>query len=177
VVPPENRVRVGEYGSLPGSSPLLVIVPTVPGKEPQKLHVLAAVDLNRMAEAMKHDLGLELLVSSGWRPRRWKSRHDYEHELVRRYGSPGESLEAAVARGRKFLAYESPHETGLAVDLGCGGLAPVSRTIERQKKTPVYHWLCACAVGFGFSPYLPEPWHWEHRVPLADYLAGSKGAA
>lgn len=168
----ENRVRVSEYGSLPSSSPLLVPVPTATWKTPQRLHVLAARDFRLMSAAALSDLGIALLVASGWRRRRWASRQAYEAELLRRYKKPGMTDSQALARGRRYLAYASPHETGLALDLGCGDLAPVSATVERQRATPLHEWLVARAWEWGFTPYRPEPWHWERRLPLPAYLAG-----
>jgi hypothetical protein len=117
-----------------------------------------------MADAVRTDLGIELLSASGWRPHRWTDRAQYESVLVAKYGS--------VAQGRKFLAFDSPHETGLACDFGCGGLLPVSGTIAEQQRTPLWNWLVANAWRYGWSPYKVEPWHWEHWVDLASYKAG-----
>lgn len=178
----ENRVRVSEFGSLAGDSALLVPVPTVLGKRPQRLHVLAARDLIFMSNAVVADEVVEdrLLVASGWRPHRWTSRQAYEDELVRRYATRLEKKygkkpirEQVVVYGRKLLAFDSPHETGLALDLGCGGLAPVSATAVAQRQEPLYLWLVENARRFGFTSYRPEPWHWEHRVPLDAYRAGA----
>jgi len=160
----ENRVRVKVYGSLPGSSKLLVPVPTVPGKETQRIHRLAAGALVPMAGAASRALGIDVLVASGWRPHRWKSRRQYEEALVRRYGS--------VEKGRKYLGFASPHETGLAVDFGSGGLAPVSATIARQLETPFHRWLVDHAWEYGWHPYKAEPWHWEFPLDLDDYRLG-----
>jgi len=160
----EERVRVRDYGVLPGDSPLLVPVATCPGKQPQRLHVLAAGDFARMADACERDLGISLLAASGWREHRWASRDQYEHFLVAKYGS--------VERGRVFLAFDSPHETGLAVDLGCGGLEPKSATAAEQKKTNLYRWLVEHACEYGFHPYLVEPWHWEHPLSATSYASG-----
>lgn len=169
MIPKENRVRVSVYGSLPEWSPLLVPVPTAPGHPKQFLHWLAARGLEYMSTAAKfeipHAVPNGLLVASGRRDRRWSSLKEYEEALIKKYGS--------VARGRKFLAFESPHETALAVDFGCGGLAPVSATIASQKETDLYKWLCENAHDYGWTPYLPEPWHWEFNVPLSAYRAGA----
>lgn len=175
----EDRVRVSEYGSLPGDSPLLAVVPTVPRKAPQRLHVLAARDLALMSAAARADGMVRLLVTSGWRPRRWATRQAYEAELVRRYAARVRKLlgreptrEQVLAHGRKYLALASPHETGLALDLLCGGLAPASATAAEQRRRPLHEWLVARAWEFGFTPYEAEPWHWEHRLPMAAYLSG-----
>ncbi len=175
----EKRVLVKVYGSLPATSPFLVPVPTAPGKPQQKLHVLAATGFGALASAALHDLGLVLLVASGWRPHRWASFDQYRSVLVSKYK---EALvgklhrpvndEEVFAYGRKFLAFDSPHETGLAVDFGCGGLSPVSATITQQKQTPFFNWLVGNADRFGWTPYKQEPWHWEHCVSLAAYRTG-----
>jgi len=151
----EKRVRLADYRSLPRDSPLLVEVPGTLNK-PRKLHHLAAASLERMAAAVKRELDIELLVASGWRSRRWATRAAYEASMIERYGS--------VREGRKWKAYESPHETGLAVDFGTGGLAPVSKTADKQRDTPLHRWLVEHAHEYGFTPYKREPWHWEFWI-------------
>ena len=160
----EMRTPVSVFGSLPGDSSLLVPIPTTAGHPPQRLHVLAAAAFGPLADAVRADLGIELLSASGWRPHRWTSRAQYEQTLIAKYGS--------VSRGQMFLAFDSPHETGLACDFGCGGLSPVSATIEQQKTTPLWHWLHDNAWRFGWHPYMIEPWHFEHWVPLDAYRSG-----
>jgi LAS superfamily LD-carboxypeptidase LdcB len=129
------------------------------------MHVLAAEAFQPMAAAVQHDLGIELLCCSGWRPHRWTSLAQYEQTLIAKYGS--------VAKGRIYLAFDSPHETGLACDFGCGGLLPVSGTIAEQMRTPLWHWLHDNAWHFGWTPYKAEPWHFEHWVDLGSYKAGA----
>lgn len=156
----ERRVRVRNYRSLRANSPLLVGVPGTNGK-PRKLHHLAADALARMSEAIEHDLGIEVLVASGHRRRRWASREDYEKAMVEQYGS--------VAEGRKWKAYESPHETGLAVDFGVGGLEPKRATKAKQRATKLHAWLVEHAHEYGWHPYKHEPWHWEFPVSREDF--------
>jgi LAS superfamily LD-carboxypeptidase LdcB len=160
----ERRVTTAYYGTLPGSSSLLIPVPTTPGHRPQRLHTLAANAFQPMAAAVENDLGITLRCASGWRPHRWTSRAQYEAFVIQRYGS--------VAKGRLYLAFDSPHETGLACDFGCGGLEPRSATIETQKQTPLFHWLIANADKFGWTPYKVEPWHFEHWLSLDSYRSG-----
>ena len=160
----EMRTSVAMFGSLPGDSPLLAPIPTTPGHPAQRLHVLAAAAFTPLAVAVRAELGIVLLSASGWRPHRWTSRAQYEQVLVSKYGS--------VSRGQMFLAYDSPHETGLACDFGCGGLSPVSATIEQQRETPLSKWLVENAWKHGWHPYKIEPWHYEHWVDLASYQAG-----
>lgn len=160
----EKRVTTKVYGTLSAGSELLVPVPTTVGSSPQRLHKLAAHTLDHMAEAVKRDLGIELRVASGWRAHRWKSREEYERTLIAKYGS--------VEEGRRWLAFDSPHETGLAADFGCGGLEPRSATADEQRKTPLSRWLVEHAWEYGWHPYKAEPWHWEFPAPLAAYRTG-----
>jgi LAS superfamily LD-carboxypeptidase LdcB len=160
----EKRVTVATYGVLPGNSPLLVEIPTAPNRKPQKLHKLAAQGLHVMAAAAVSDLGIVLLAASGWRPHLWASWAAYEQAMIKQYGS--------VAKGRKFRAFNSPHETGLAIDFGCGGLEPRSATIPQQRQSQLWHWLVEHAWYFGFHPYKAEPWHWEFPVGLQAFKTG-----
>ncbi len=159
----EKRVRVKNYGVLPRKSPLLVEVPSI-RRKPLKLHKLAAQAFGRMAEAVQADLGIELKAASCWRRHRWKSWEHYEQTMIRKYGS--------VKEGRRWLAYNSPHETGLAVDFGVGGLEPSRRTRNKQRKTPLHHWLVENASRFGWHPYKTEPWHWEFPISRKAWESG-----
>jgi hypothetical protein len=161
----EQRVRVKVYGTMAHDSALLVQIPSV-GK-PRRLHVLAANAFTRMAEAVKRDLKLDLKVASGWRAHRWLSRQQYEAVIVKRFGS--------VAEGRKWLAYNSPHETGLAIDIGVGGLWPSRSTAPAQKKQPLHKWMIEHAHEFGWHPYKVEPWHWEFPMSLQAHGSGVVG--
>jgi peptidoglycan hydrolase-like protein with peptidoglycan-binding domain len=159
----ERRVRVAKLGTLPKSSALLRDVPGTGGK-PRKLHRLAAIDLDALIVACKADIGVDLLVQSGWRPHQWSSYAQYEAKMIQQFGS--------LAKGKKYRAFDSPHETGLAVDFGSGGLEASASSIEKQRKTPVYAWLIANAYRFGFMPYLAEPWHWEHPLSVRAWTTG-----
>ncbi len=157
----ENRVRVRDYGPIPSiNDPRLSPIPSVYGRT-CKLHHLAAQAFYDMARQCFTDIGCELKAVSGWRAHRWSSRSEYEAYLTTHYGS--------VAKGRTWVAFDSPHETGLAVDLQCGGLKPVSKTAKEQKQTRLYAWLCDHAHEFGFTPYLPEPWHWEFHISKTEW--------
>lgn len=149
------RVKVADYGRLPRAR-------TVPC-ESRRLHPAAAPLLSRMLDAVALALGERPRLASAWRAHRWRDRAHYETFLVQRYGS--------VAKGRRWLAFDSPHETGLAVDFGSMGLRPSSATADAQRRSPLYLWLLANAAGFGWHPYLAEPWHWECPLPR-DVWAG-----
>ncbi|MFV8753212.1 peptidoglycan-binding protein [Nannocystaceae bacterium ST9] len=159
----ERRIRVAKYGTIAKSSALLRDVPGADGK-PRKLHRLAAIDLDALIAACKAEIGVELLIQSGWRRHEWSSYEQYEAEMIRRFGS--------VSKGKKYKAFDSPHETGLAIDFGSGGLWPTSKTIAEQSKTPAFAWLKANAFRFGFTPYKAEPWHWEHPLSLRAWTTG-----
>ncbi len=159
----EKRVRVKHYGVLPRKSPLLVEVPSI-RRRPLKLHKLAAAAFMKMAEAVQADLGIELKAASCWRRHRWKSWEHYEKKMIDKYGS--------VKEGRRWVAYNSPHETGLAVDFGVGGLEPSRRTRKKQRKTPLHKWLVEHAHEYGFHPYKTEPWHWEFPIGKKAWESG-----
>lgn len=159
----EQRVRTKVYGSLSGESELLVKVPGVRGKS-RRLHVLAAAAMTAMAEVIKRELDIEIQLASGWRRHKWKSKEQYEQTVIKRFGS--------VREGRKWLAFSSPHETGLAMDIGVGGLWPTKSTREKQKKTPLHKWLVEHAHEYGWHPYKLEPWHWEYPLSLEAYQSG-----
>lgn len=162
----ERRVHVKVYGNLPSDSKLLVAVPGVQGK-PRRIHAVAAQALAAMSEATKRDLGIALQLASGWRKHRWESRKQYEAVLVKKFGS--------VKEGRRWLAFDSPHETGLAIDIGVGGLWPSRSTAAAQKKQPLHAWLVAHAHEFGWHPYKVEPWHWEHPMSVQAFTSGVVG--
>lgn len=162
----ELRVRAKVYGSLPGKSPLLVAVPGVQGKA-RRLHKLAAAAMTAMAAAVERDLGVKLELASGWRKHKWVSREQYEKVVIARFGS--------VAEGRKWLAFDSPHETGLAMDIGTGGLWPTKSTRDQQKQTPLHKWLVEHAHEHGWHPYKLEPWHWELPLSLEAHQSGVIG--
>jgi len=161
-----RRVRVKDYGRIErADDPRLWPVPSTKGKQ-CLLHWAAASSLAAMARGCPYPL----LVVSGWRPRRWRSWAHYVKALVRRYTTRDQkaklsqkALQAAGLRnGRRWLAFDSPHETGLAPDFGSGGLWPARKTAKQQRQTEVYKWLVENAGRFGFANYGAEPWHWEH---------------
>jgi len=164
----EKRVRVANYGTLPKGSPLLVRVPGTGGK-PRALHKLAAAGFASLAAAIRKDLKLELRIASGWRPHRWTSRQQYEQVLEQRFGS--------VAEGRKWLGFDSPHETGLAMDIGVGGLPPSRATRDKQRQTKLHKWLVEHAWEHGWHPYKMEPWHWEYPLSKRAWETGEPDEA
>lgn len=154
-----KRVRVRDYGVLKRDSNLLRPIASVGG--PHRLHWRAAEAFETLARGVRAALRIELKAASGWRPHRWASRSEYEAQLVRSFGS--------IAEGSKYLAFDSPHETGLAVDLGVGGLWPTRSTIDAQRRRPLHAWLQEHAAEHGWVPYAAEPWHWEFPTDPAEY--------
>jgi hypothetical protein len=160
----QRRVYVSEFSVLPGDSPLLVPIPTAPGHKQQYIHKAVLPDFMAMSDAVNHDLGSPILVASGWRPPLWATKEAYEADMVRQYGS--------VAKGRTYRAFQSSHSTGLSFDCGSGGLAPVSKTIPKQKKTKLYNWIVQNAYRWNWHPFFPEPWHLENWIDQESYKSG-----
>ncbi|MCA9538983.1 MAG: D-alanyl-D-alanine carboxypeptidase family protein [Myxococcales bacterium] len=162
----EKRVRLDRYGAMREDSSLMVLGPSTSSRV-VKLHRLAAEGMKRLAAEVQAELGIELKLTSGWRPSEWTSREQYEQEMIKRYGS--------VEEGRKFMAFASPHETGLAMDIGVGGLEPKRATIPQQEKTELYLWLVKNAWRTGWHPYKREPWHWEYPIGYREWETGEAG--
>jgi hypothetical protein len=160
-----NRVYLKDYASLPADSPLLVPLPTARGHKQQYIHHLVLPDFMEMSIATNAQIGVPLSAASGWRDCLWPSFAAYKKAVIKQYGS--------LEKGQKYRAFQSPHQTGLCIDLLCGGLAPVSATIKDQKQSWLFRWLVENMWRWGFTPYLAEPWHIEHKVDPASYWAGT----
>lgn len=157
-----DRVRVADFGVLGAGDKRLVDLPQALWRGGRRrLHKAVVPDLLDLVDAASAD-GVTLKIGSAWREHRWKSRSDYEKFLVQKYGS--------VAEGRKFLAFDSPHETGLAVDFSSPKFLEANRkTIPQQIASPAFAWLAANAGRFGWKPYKVEPWHWEHPISKSQW--------
>ena len=114
----ENRVRLFSFDQLAGDSSLLVPVPRKYKRNKSKnvrIHVLFLPRFIAMNEAWiktPQSKGKYLQVTgggTGWRKRRFTDYKTYEAFLRRKYGS--------ISHGKKMIAYNSPHYTGLAIDL------------------------------------------------------------
>ena len=171
----EARVYVSDYGQLDRNAEVLV---NVPSSGPQrKAHKLVVKRFLAMSEAWVKDTGNKpLLAASAWRPRRWPTKEAYEDAAVKKYAYkvPGGTRQQILKEARKWLAHVSPHETGLAIDIGNNGLSPNSRTNAAQKQSECYKWLVANAHKFGFTPYKHEAWHWECRLPKESWASGEE---
>lgn len=100
------------------------------------------------------------------REHKFGSREAYEKLLKKKYGS--------VKEGRKYLAWDSPHGTGLALDFRCNGISTRSRNNKDYQKTTFWKWLKNNAHKFGFTPYRAEAWHWELLVPRENWYSGEE---
>ena len=173
VVWQENRVRVVDMGgSLVGAAAenLLVKIPDqwTTGSKIRKLHKLAMARVEAIIVSAAA-AGITLSVVSAWREHKWKSYESYKAKMIQEYGS--------LKEGKKMRAFDSPHETGLAVDWGKpSGLEPKSKTISAQKKTKAFAWLQQNAHLFGLTPYKEEPWHWEMKITKEAYITGEEFA-
>lgn len=163
----EKRVRVGNFGVLDPKDPRVMEVPRESRAVDKKqwLHWRALDALIEMQEAAKAD-GIGLRISNGLRRKKKLSKRDWENATIGDYwdkdARPPMTREQARKKLYKFRAYSSPHETGLVVDFLDSGLAPVSRTNARQKKTAAHAWLVDNAYKYGYFPYKAEAWHWEY---------------
>ena len=164
----ENRVKVAHYGRLDRKkhANLLLDAPNTKGPGRVKLHVLAHARFMALRDAAAAAGFPDVKLRSGWRRHRWKSFELYKRSLKER----GYTLK----EGRKIYAYDSPHETGLAMDFGNHGLEPKSATKRRQQRTLFYKWLKDNAHKFGITPYKYEPWHWEVRLPYNAWASGQE---
>lgn len=163
--PTRTRASVKIYGTLAMGDRRVVELPTEITVGHQRLHWRAATLAEELLAAARAD-GIELRISSGWRPHRWESYAEYEAFLAQKYATPGCTGACAIKRGKTYLAFDSPHETGLAIDLVGSGLSTSSKNAESMRRSEGAKWLAARAPSFGWVAYKAEPWHWE--APLYD---------
>lgn len=157
-----DRVRVADYGVLSASDPRLVTLPKETWRGgTRRVHKAVVSDLLDLLDAASGD-EVTLKIGSAWREHRWKSKADYEKFLEKKYGS--------VKEGKKWLAFDSPHETGLAVDFWSPNFMEANRkTIPKQVGSPAFAWLVKNAGRYGWKPYKAEPWHWEHPITKSQW--------
>lgn len=180
-LPPHRCLRCSWGAGKPGNTieqvddPRLRQVRSVAGRQ-CLLHFRAAAAF----EAMSHDWCSEtgrspLTVVSGWRLRKWPDWDAYVSDLKRRYAQRlanklgrVPTTREVVRYGRRFLAWESIHFSGLALDLRCHGLAPISATRFDQEGTELHNWLddyVARQEGVcGWVRYALEPWHLGYHI-------------
>jgi len=181
-----NRVRVFAFRPLPENSQLL----RAPAGSRRKIHTLAAARFEAMNKAWVAKYpGKEpfkiLGPKSGWRAHQWEhDRNKYRAGVIQEFkGHPdyvGLTDDEIFQKGSKDLAFYSPHETGLAFDIGNDGLTPNSNpekggiSKSEQKNSTAFKWLKANAHRFGITPLKSEPWHWEVLVPRTNFLSGKE---
>ena len=172
VVYEENRVKTKDYGgSLVGEAAKKLLEEVEPGV---KLHKLVAPRYRAIKKAAIAAGFTDFKISSGWRKHRWKSWEHYKQVMIEKY--------TTVAAGRSKMAYNSPHELGLAMDVKTGPKGGLfasyngSKHIMEQKDTALFKWMRENAHLYGFTPYKwekrGEPWHWECRLPYDAYASG-----
>lgn len=164
----ENRVRIrdGYEAITDANDSRLMEVPTLQGRNTQKLHYLAAVRLLALIADAELAGFSDVRLASGWRRKRYATKEAYDAAMIEKYGS--------VSEGQKWVAYQSAHMTGLCLDFGNNGLYPKSSTAVQQKETPFFAWLKENAHNYGMTPYKREPWHWEVKVPWDAYESGDE---
>lgn len=76
--------------------------------------------------------------------------------------------------GKDRRAWNSPHESGLAIDFNNNGLTPITKTKSRakQRQTDAFKWLKENAYKYGINPYKKEEWHWECLIPRENFFSG-----
>ena len=92
-----------------------------------------------------------------------------------------------VKRNRKcsvYKAFWSPHETGMAFDIGMPGLHHSlnddvtnkihtgAEQIRKQHTHPLHEWMKKNAHLYGVTPLYHESWHWEINMPLQSWQTG-----
>ncbi|OUN87843.1 hypothetical protein B5G03_03460 [Gemmiger sp. An50] len=139
----------------------------------------AVEDFFAMEQAAQ-DAGLQLKIISGFRStQRQQQLYDQEVQALLGQGLDQTTAEEQAQRVEQ-RAYESDHNTGLAVDL----VPQYSQTKDAATivQTPEYQWLSEHAAEYGFVLRYPEdkqevtgvefkPWHWRYvGKELASFL-------
>jgi hypothetical protein len=187
----ESRVRFTKFGQLTKKDSRTVSVSSIGGRD-CKLHVLAAKRLDLLnkawqAETAKEKIelvsGLRAPPNQRWAVLKGPKGQKFPRVKAKLAENPSASLKelfdlmlidkyGSVKQGRVFMAWNSPHQTGLAMDFGNLGMSANSNRIDQMKQEPFFHWLQRNAHKFGITPYNKEPWHWEVNMPLAAWKSG-----
>lgn len=130
-----------------------------------------AVDaLNRMLDAAR-EAGYTVYISTAYRPYRTQATLFYGKASQIAWGGEVEYADAEVL-ARQTVAYPgtSEHQLGLAVDILDS--PDTAMTADALEFLPLYTWLRANCVDFGFIPRYPrdkreltgwfEPWHYRY---------------
>ena len=197
----EQRVRLGAFATLPKDSPLLVKIDG--GALVHKLFAarLAALNQAWLAEGNKR----AFRSSNGHRPApevRYAWLKKPTSARFKKFASKNNNavnLKAALAsnqsdhyklweamlkdeyngnlsKGKKMRAWNSPHQTGLAIDFNNNGLTPMTKqiSIAKQEESKAFKWLAKNAHKFGINPYKEEPWHWECLITRSSFISGEE---
>jgi len=161
-----KRVYVSDYGTIKtAADPRLWPIPSSGAQ--RFVHWLAATGFAQLSAAWELEGNTPLEAASGWRPPKDWTRAEYNAYLVKKYRhrfKSGTGANKIIAYGRRLIAFQSAHSTGLAIDIGSHGLEPRSATMATQKKTKLYKWLVANAEKYGWTLYRHESWHVELPV-------------
>ena len=171
----ENRVILGHYHKIgmPCSNPL--VVDTGYGK---KAHKLLVKRFHLLQQEFIKDVafsgGEGFIVTSGCRPAKFKTRAEYEQWAINsKYGS--------VKEARKWVAFASPHQSALAIDIKHRGKKPYlyAGSSEKEKSghnhtSLGFRWMKNNAHRWGFTPYKGESWHWELKIPYDSWKSGEE---
>ncbi len=170
----ENRVRIKHYGGtiLNKKDKLLAIIKGPNERGYLRAHGLVVKRYQAMKAAAAAD-GVQMKVVSGWRKHKYKSYEDYTEKMLAKGFKSAKSAS-------KWIAFNSPHETGMALDLNSVGeekgmiCTKHAETSGRNAATKLAKWMKANAWKFGFSPYKGESWHWEVRLPVHAWVTGEE---
>jgi len=97
----------------------------------------------------------------------------FDLRLIDKYGS--------ITEGRKWVSWNSPHESGLAFDLYYKTTTllgekvkvhPDSTTSNKQANTKLINWMKSNAHRWGIYPYKKEVWHWEVQLTRKAWYTG-----
>jgi len=170
----ENRVRIRHYGgTIKNKKDKLLAKIKGPNERGYlKAHLLVVKRYQAM-KAAAAAAGVQMKVVSGWRKHKYKSFEDYEAKMLAKGY-------ASAKAASKWIAFNSPHETGMALDINSVGeekgmiCQNRAETSGRNKNSVLGKWLIANAWKFGFAPYKNETWHWEVRLPVYSWVTGEE---
>jgi len=165
------RVPRDAFGDLPQTDARLVTVPSTNGV--QRLHKVCAARFTAMAAAAKAAGIGDMKVASGWRAHPYHNDYNYYCAQMKIQYPSMTCREAGAVK-----AFKSPHETGLAFDLGSPSpFSPTMAQASRMTASAGFKWLRDNAHRFGITPYKHEPWHWECVITREAWALGCEFTA
>jgi len=162
------RVVRDAFGNMPLTDTRLVPIRSPDPRNPQKLHILCAMRFNALAAAAQAAGMGVLKVASGFREHPYKNDYKYYCQQMK-IAYPKMTCQQAG----EVKAFKSPHETGLAFDLGAPSpFSPDMKRAPAQRASKLFKWLQANAHKYGVTPYKHEPWHWECTSTRESWVEG-----